>query len=97
MPIYEYECIPNKHRFEVIQKFNDPPVSHCTVCGEPVQKLLSSPAIQFKGTGWYVTDYAKKSGSSESASTEKSAPAKTATESSTAKAESPKSDSSKKD
>ena len=60
MPIYEYECIPNKHRFEVIQKFNDPPVTHCTVCGEPVQKVLSSPAIQFKGSGWYITDYARK-------------------------------------
>ena len=64
MPIYEYECLNNKHRFEVIQKFTDPPVEHCTVCGEPVQKLLSSPAIQFKGTGWYITDYARK-GSSE--------------------------------
>ena len=64
MPIYEYECLNNKHRFEVIQRFADPPVEHCTVCGEPVQKLLSSPAIQFKGTGWYITDYARK-GSSE--------------------------------
>lgn len=61
MPIYEYECIPNKHRFEVIQKFSDLPVTHCTVCGEPVQRLLSSPAIQFKGSGWYITDYARKS------------------------------------
>jgi putative FmdB family regulatory protein len=69
MPIYEYECLTNKHRFEVIQKFDDPPVSHCTVCGEPVQKLLSSPAIQFKGTGWYITDYARKG---QSSSTEKS-------------------------
>jgi putative FmdB family regulatory protein len=60
MPIYEYECINNKHRFEVIQKFEDPPVTHCTVCGEPVEKLFSSPAIQFKGTGWYITDYARK-------------------------------------
>ena len=69
MPIYEYECLPNKHRFEVIQKFNDPPVEHCTVCGGPVQKMMSSPAIQFKGSGWYITDYAKKgSGSQESSS-----------------------------
>ncbi len=79
MPIYEYECISNKHRFEVIQKFSDPPVSHCTVCGEPVQKLLSSAAIQFKGSGWYITDYAKK-GISEEAATEKPAPAKTPAE-----------------
>lgn len=61
MPIYEYECIPNKHRFEVIQKFSDPAVTHCTVCGEAVQRLLSAPAIQFKGSGWYITDYARKS------------------------------------
>lgn len=60
MPIYEYECVNHKHRFEVIQKFDDPPVTHCTVCGEPVEKLFSSPAIQFKGTGWYITDYARK-------------------------------------
>jgi putative FmdB family regulatory protein len=73
MPIYEYECLNNKHRFEVIQKFDDPPVTHCTVCGEPVQKLLSSPAIQFKGTGWYITDYARKgSGSSESSESKSS-------------------------
>jgi len=79
MPIYEYECISNKHRFEVIQKFSDPPVSHCTVCAEPVQKLLSSPAIRFKGSGWYITDYAKK-GISEESATEKPAPAKTPAE-----------------
>jgi putative FmdB family regulatory protein len=65
MPIYEYECLNNKHRFEVIQKFSDPPVTHCTICGEPVERLLSSPAIQFKGSGWYITDYARKEGSSE--------------------------------
>lgn len=67
MPIYEYEC-DNKHRFEVIQKFDDAPVSQCTVCGSPVQKLPSSPAIQFKGTGWYITDYGRKGDSSSSGS-----------------------------
>jgi putative FmdB family regulatory protein len=71
MPIYEYECVPNKHRFEVIQKFSDPPVSHCTICGAPVHKLLSPPAIQFKGTGWYVTDYAGKNASAGSGGAEK--------------------------
>jgi putative FmdB family regulatory protein len=70
MPIYEYECLTNKHRFEVIQKFDDPLVTHCTVCGEPVHKLLSSPAIQFKGSGWYITDYARKGQSSSSESSE---------------------------
>jgi putative FmdB family regulatory protein len=77
MPIYEYECLPNKHRFEVIQKFNDPDVTHCTVCGEPVQRLLSPPAIHFKGTGWYITDYARKGESkpSEGSKKEESKPA----------------------
>jgi putative FmdB family regulatory protein len=60
MPLYEYECDANGHRFEVIQKFSDPPVETCPTCGSPVHKLMSSPAIQFKGSGWYITDYAKK-------------------------------------
>lgn len=61
MPMYEYECGACGHRFERIRKFSDPPVEECPSCGEAkVQKLLSSPAIQFKGTGWYITDYAKK-------------------------------------
>ena len=60
MPLYEYECNDCEHRFERIQKFSDPLVSSCPVCDGEVRKLLSSPAIQFKGTGWYVTDYAKK-------------------------------------
>ena len=57
MPLYEYECEACGQRFEVIQKFSDPPVEHCRTCGGPVHKLLSSAAIQFKGSGWYVTDY----------------------------------------
>lgn len=61
MPLYEYEC-DNGHRFEKIQKFSDPLVSECPTCGAPVHKLMSSPAIQFKGSGWYITDYAKKEG-----------------------------------
>jgi putative FmdB family regulatory protein len=61
MPMYEYECAACGHRFERIQKFSDPPIEECPNCGErKVQKLLSSPAIQFKGTGWYITDYARK-------------------------------------
>ncbi len=69
MPMYEYECTACGHRFERIRKFSDPPVEECPNCGEhKVQKLLSSPAIQFKGTGWYITDYAK-SGKTESGGT----------------------------
>jgi putative FmdB family regulatory protein len=60
MPLYEYQCEACAHRFEVIQKFSDPPVEACQRCGGAVRKLLSSPAIQFKGSGWYITDYAKK-------------------------------------
>jgi putative FmdB family regulatory protein len=62
MPLYEYQCDACEHRFELIQKFSDPPVEKCPVCGGSVRKLLSSPAIQFKGSGWYITDYARKGG-----------------------------------
>ena len=61
MPIYEYQCTKCKHVCEVLQKAKDKPVLKCAQCGGPVVKLVSSPAIQFKGNGWYVTDYAKKS------------------------------------
>ena len=61
MPLYEYRCEACQHRFEVIQKFSDAPVSVCPNCGKgPVVKLMSSPAIQFKGSGFYITDYARK-------------------------------------
>ncbi len=69
MPLYEYEC-DRGHRFERIVKFSDPPIDTCPECGAPVHKLMSSPAIQFKGTGWYVTDYARKSGDTSSKSGE---------------------------
>lgn len=60
MPLYEYQCEACDNRFELIQKFSDPPAEACPVCGGSVRKLLSSPAIQFKGSGWYITDYARK-------------------------------------
>jgi putative FmdB family regulatory protein len=60
VPLYEYQC-EKCGRFEVIRKFADAPLSVCPTCGKEVQKLLSAPAIQFKGTGWYITDYARKS------------------------------------
>jgi len=61
MPLYEYQCDGCGKRFEVIRKFSDPPLETCTQCGAgPVTRLLSSPAIQFKGSGWYITDYSDK-------------------------------------
>ena len=60
MPLYEYQC-PKCGRFELIRKFSDAALTTCPTCGSAVQKLLSAPAIQFKGTGWYITDYARKS------------------------------------
>jgi len=59
LPLYEYEC-PACGTFERVQKFSDPILTVCPTCEKPVEKLPSAPAIQFKGTGWYVTDYAGK-------------------------------------
>jgi putative FmdB family regulatory protein len=70
MPLYEYQCQKCGHRFERIQKFSDAMVKKCPECGGKVEQMISAPAVQFKGSGWYVTDYAKKSqgGSSKSES-----------------------------
>lgn len=90
MPLYEYECKKCGHRFEKIQKFSDKMVKKCPECGGQVEQMISAPAVQFKGSGWYVTDYAKKSsspgssGSGDSGSKDK-------------KDEKPKSDSGSKD
>jgi putative FmdB family regulatory protein len=74
MPLYEYRCEACGHQFEVIQKFSDDPIAVCPKCGSgPVAKLLSSPAFQFKGTGWYITDYARKGTSEGKESKEKPA------------------------
>lgn len=63
LPIYEYECEGCKKRFEVLQKMSDPPLATCSACSGKLHKLVSSPAgLLFKGSGWYVTDYAKKNG-----------------------------------
>ena len=59
MPLYEYECEAG-HHFEKILKLSEPPIETCPTCGKPVHKLVSSPAFHLKGTGWYITDYAKK-------------------------------------
>lgn len=70
MPLYEYQCEACGQRFEAIQKFSDAPLESCRKCGKgPVAKLQSSPAFQFKGSGWYITDYARKSSSDAGSST----------------------------
>jgi len=61
MPLYEYQCQKCGHRFERIQRFSDPLVKKCPECNGKVEQLLTAPAVQFKGSGWYVTDYARKS------------------------------------
>src|SRR5579864_8033414 len=61
MPLYEYECEKCGHRFEKIQKFSDKMIKKCPECGGRVEQMISAPAVQFKGSGWYVTDYANKS------------------------------------
>ncbi len=61
MPIYEYRCLNCGELVEKIQKFSDPSLTTCQKCGGELERLLSSPAIQFKGSGWYITDYARKS------------------------------------
>jgi putative FmdB family regulatory protein len=69
MPLYEYQCQKCGHRFERIQRFSDAMVKKCPECGGKVEQMISAPAVQFKGSGWYVTDYAKKgSGASKSES-----------------------------
>ena len=66
MPLYEYEC-PKDGTFELVRKFSDEPLEACPTCGGPIEKLASAPAIQFKGSGWYITDYARKSTGGEAA------------------------------
>jgi putative FmdB family regulatory protein len=61
VPLYEYQCKKCHSLTERIQKFSDPPLQTCPHCGGELEQLLSAPAVQFKGTGWYVTDYARKS------------------------------------
>ena len=70
MPLYEYECKKCGHRFEKILKFSDKPMKKCPDCGGAVEQLISAPTVQFKGAGWYVTDYAKKGTTSSSKSYE---------------------------
>jgi putative FmdB family regulatory protein len=69
VPLYEYQC-PKCGTFELIRKFSDDPVTTCPTCGSPIEKLASAPAFHLKGTGWYVTDYAKKSGGADGKSSD---------------------------
>jgi putative FmdB family regulatory protein len=89
LPLYEYECTKCKHHFEMLQKFSDKPAKVCVRCGAPAQRLISSPAIQFKGTGWYVTDYGKGSASTEGGKERKPASADSAKDSAKEKAPAP--------
>src|ERR1700682_1135946 len=68
MPLYEYECKKCGHRFEKIQKFSDRMVKKCPECGGVVEQMISAPTVQFKGSGWYVTDYPKKSAAASGSS-----------------------------
>lgn len=83
MPIYEYRCQVCHHEFERMQKFSDPPVAECPTCAGSVQKLISRSAFHLKGSGWYVTDYARNGGKKDE-STDKSASEKPTGEKSTA-------------
>ena len=100
MPLHEYKCETCGITFEVIQKFSDPAVETCRNCGGKVQRLLSAPAIHFKGSGWYVTDYARKgatganldkpsSASGSGADQDKPSPTSSPASSSTAAADKP--------
>lgn len=74
MPLYEYQCQSCEERLEAIQKFSEPPYTRCPKCGGDLKKLISSPAIQFKGSGFYITDYARagSSGDKSGGSSDKS-------------------------
>jgi putative FmdB family regulatory protein len=110
MPNYEYLCKKCGHRFEQIRKFSDKPLRKCPECGGVIEQVISAPAVQFKGSGWYVTDYAKKgadsAGSSSASSSEGGSGTKEAKDSKdtkdakdtkdTKKDDKPKSDSSQK-
>ena len=97
MPLYEYQCKKCHHLFERIQKFSDPHIKKCPDCGGPVEQTISAPAVQFKGSGWYLTDYAKKSSAPAASGDSSSKTESTAkTESAAKKEEKPKAETSSK-
>ena len=97
MPIYEYRCRDCEEEIEVTQRITDDPLQTCPKCGGALSKLISNTSFILKGTGWYATDYAKKSSPppSEKKSTDSAAASKTSTEKSETKSKSPSSDSAK--
>jgi len=96
MPLYEYECKKCHHRFEKIQKFSDPHVKRCPECGGSIEQVISAPAVQFKGSGWYVTDYAKKSPAASSSSNSSNGDSSSKKEDKSKSEDSAKSESSRK-
>jgi putative FmdB family regulatory protein len=98
MPLYEYQCKKCGHRFEKIVKFSDKPIKKCPECGGALEQLISASTVQFKGAGWYVTDYAKKGAGASAASSESSSGTKDVAKESkeTKKEEKPKAETSHK-
>ncbi len=95
MPIYEYKC-ENGHVFDVMQKMSDEPLTECVECGAPAQRVLHSPAVHFKGSGFYNTDYGKKKKGAVASSSESSSESKSdsgSSDSSSSSSESSKSES----
>lgn len=100
MPLYEYQCKKCHSLTERIQKFSDPPLATCPHCGGELEQLISAPAVQFKGSGWYVTDYAKgssKGGSSNGSSSGSEGKSESSKSDSTGSSEKSSSDSNKSD
>jgi putative FmdB family regulatory protein len=81
MPLYEYECKKCHHRFERIQTFAAPHTKKCPECGGPIEQMISAPAVQFKGSGWYVTDYPKKSSGGSTSSSDSTSKSESKSES----------------
>jgi putative FmdB family regulatory protein len=81
MPLYEYECKKCHHRFERIQTFAAPHTKKCPECGGPIEQMISAPAVQFKGSGWYVTDYPKKSSGGSASSSDSTSKSESKSES----------------
>jgi len=97
MPLYEYQCKKCKHRFEKIQKFSDKMLTKCPECGGRIEQIISAPAVQFKGSGWYVTDYPKKGAASHPSSSDSDGGSKDTKETKDSKKDDkPKSDTSHK-